>query len=470
MVESPKIADVFKTEQTNRHRPSMFNGIPYVYTMEQNEPLCTVGLIFALPKVPGLGSSLSALWKTVGSSAITCQIDEETCLLGFHVLRNDKIALDRKLQSIKKFLHSEGIKPSVFAHTFNSDKKCLLDGDPIRIFEGIVNMHTLGDVTSFKTPPHRQFPAFADIVDIETLRNILSTSKTALVSLNGNEERSRYIINVLGIGRHTTAVNTTQTKPIQTTRTQTKPPYPTKSEGQTETAPSTLASGHSIMSTSESMVCSSEEVQQSGSGSGTSVTDVGYEWDRCGDLVYVGKFWNAQEFSLIPFGDYKDAQTGWGLVPSVVETILGGGFTFSSGGPGKGLLSRYQQLVLPFVGVQHAMATTKKQWLGYHLSSSRVVSSIAARTCEDELYRLADKGPSKEELQRTKNQLSFNLEDVDTFDLLRNYGQQLLQHDRIMNLPQDYLLGIDAVTKKQIQKALAAILSRPPIKVTLYKS
>ncbi|MFH4973642.1 hypothetical protein AB6A40_000351 [Gnathostoma spinigerum] len=161
---------------------------------------------------------------------------------------------------------------------------------------------------------------------------------------------------------------------------------------------------------------------------------------------------------------YKDDD----FIPScVLQTLMGGGGSFSAGGPGKGM---YTRLYVDVLNKCHYMynataynQTYKDSGIFYiHASSEPRLIGETARVIVNEFLRLS-KGTEAEELERAKTQLKsqlmMNLEmrPVMFEDLVR----QVIGHG-FRRKPQEYLDKIDAVTNDDIVRFAERMLSTIP--------
>lgn len=161
------------------------------------------------------------------------------------------------------------------------------------------------------------------------------------------------------------------------------------------------------------------------------------------------------------------------LVPiCVLHTLLGGGGSFSSGGPGKGMYTRlYSQVLNKHLWVTSAMAFN-------HCYSDSGVFGIMA-SCDDatQLNALVEvvgtqighmAGPlSPGELARakamTKSSLITNLESRAV--VCEDLGRQILSSGKYMG-PEQLVKSIDSVTEDDIRRVAAKVLNSTPSVVT----
>jgi processing peptidase subunit alpha len=156
------------------------------------------------------------------------------------------------------------------------------------------------------------------------------------------------------------------------------------------------------------------------------------------------------------------------LVPMcVLNTLMGGGASFSAGGPGKGMYTRLYQNILnryPFVqaaSVFNAFYNETGIFGVYGAAPSQEMGSLVAAIV-DECKKMA--GPiSDVELSRAKNQLKasllMNLESRPI--LFEDIGRQVLTYGARTE-PSELLKQIDAVTSADLNAVASALLKSPP--------
>lgn len=163
---------------------------------------------------------------------------------------------------------------------------------------------------------------------------------------------------------------------------------------------------------------------------------------------------------------------GWhhdDLVPvCVLQTLLGGGDSFSAGGPGKGMYSRlYTSVLNRFYWVESAFAFSSIHadagLLGiYGACSPSHTSNLVALLC-NQLLNVANRTVDATELQRAKNQLKssvlMNLES--RMILYEDIGRQLLTYG-MRESPESVCAKIDQVTTADIQRVVQAAMAHPP--------
>jgi processing peptidase subunit alpha len=156
------------------------------------------------------------------------------------------------------------------------------------------------------------------------------------------------------------------------------------------------------------------------------------------------------------------------LVPlCVLNTMMGGGASFSAGGPGKGMYTRLYQNILNRYGFVQAASvfTAFYNDVGifgvYGTTSADCMGQLVATICE-EMKKMAV-SISAEELARAKNQLKtsllMNLESRPV--LFEDIGRQVLTYGA-RTPPEELVLQIEAVTATDLINVSKAMLKTPP--------
>jgi len=155
---------------------------------------------------------------------------------------------------------------------------------------------------------------------------------------------------------------------------------------------------------------------------------------------------------------------GWNnkdLVPiCVLQTLLGGGSSFSAGGPGKGMYSRlYREILNRYHWVESSEAFTL-----FHANSG--LFGIQGSTCHpssksaelvqvfmEHFYKCCNVKPSDIEVTRAKNMLKCNvLSQLESrLVIMEDLGRQILTYGKRESMV-DMLQKIDAVTPEDIQR------------------
>ncbi|KAI9906181.1 hypothetical protein PsorP6_016146 [Peronosclerospora sorghi] len=166
-----------------------------------------------------------------------------------------------------------------------------------------------------------------------------------------------------------------------------------------------------------------------------------------------------------PTGGWHDQD----LVPiCVLHTLLGGGDSFSAGGPGKGMYSRlYTSVLNRFYWVESAFAFSSIHadvgLLGiYGACIPSHTSNLVALLC-NQMLSVANRPVDAIELARAKNQLKssvlMNLES--RMILYEDIGRQLLTYGE-RETPESVCAKIDQVTVADIQRVVKDAMLHPP--------
>ena len=163
---------------------------------------------------------------------------------------------------------------------------------------------------------------------------------------------------------------------------------------------------------------------------------------------------------------------GWhddDLVPvCVLQTLLGGGDSFSAGGPGKGMYSRlYTNVLNRFYWVESATAFTSLHndagLLGiYGATTPEHTSNLLAILC-NQFLRIATQPVHEVELSRAKNQLKSSvLMNLETRSILyEDIGRQLLTYGH-RECPQSVCAKIDRVSENDLLRVAKRAVSTVP--------
>ncbi|CAB9525150.1 processing peptidase subunit alpha [Seminavis robusta] len=163
---------------------------------------------------------------------------------------------------------------------------------------------------------------------------------------------------------------------------------------------------------------------------------------------------------------------GWhseDLVPTcVLQTLLGGGNSFSAGGPGKGMYSRlYRQVLNRYQWAESAEAFTSIHaesglW-GITGSSQPKHSRDVIHVLADHLARLSMELVTDEELDRARNMLKCNvLTQLESrLVLFEDLGRQVLTYGHREDMDTT-CRKIDAVTKEDLQELARKAIQKPP--------
>merc|ERR1719362_1191555 len=166
---------------------------------------------------------------------------------------------------------------------------------------------------------------------------------------------------------------------------------------------------------------------------------------------------------------------GWhskDLIPlCVLQTLLGGGDSFSAGGPGKGMYSRlYREVLNRYYWVESAEAFTSMHTeaglIGITGRSSPSKSRDLLRVFAEHFMRLVSDDVNFEELDRAKNMLKCNvLTQLESrLVLFEDLGRQVLTYG-IRERTQDMCRKIEGVTKEDIGRLIRkAVLGNDSIR------
>lgn len=160
------------------------------------------------------------------------------------------------------------------------------------------------------------------------------------------------------------------------------------------------------------------------------------------------------------------------LVPAfVMQQILGGGSSFSAGGPGKGMYTRLYKGVLSehyWVEAAQSFLTLQEQagLIGIDGASHAEHTPQMLRVIIDQLFRFAVEPVSAEELARGKNMLKsmmlMNLES--RLVLCEDLARQTLTYGKRVP-PNEICAKVDAVTPQDIMAVGQRLLSAPGMAV-----
>merc|ERR1712060_1040507 len=156
------------------------------------------------------------------------------------------------------------------------------------------------------------------------------------------------------------------------------------------------------------------------------------------------------------------------LVPlCVLNTMMGGGASFSAGGPGKGMYTRLYLNILnqsPHVHTVSVFTAFYKD-VGlfgvYGATPSNCMESLVGIVCQE--MKKMGQSISPVELDRAKNQLKssllMNLERRDI--LFEDIGRQVLTYGARKS-PEELVAEIEAVTAEDVISVAKAMLQTPP--------
>lgn len=160
---------------------------------------------------------------------------------------------------------------------------------------------------------------------------------------------------------------------------------------------------------------------------------------------------------------------GWNsadLVPvTVLQTLLGGGGAFSSGGPGKGMHSRlYTDVMQQYHFVENCMAFNEQHsdagLFGVYMSGAAQDATKLVEIMHQQLKGLSKF--SAEEVKRAKNSLKGTIytHSDNPRVLMEDMGRQLLMSGKIQSAA-DFAAQIDKVTEADLTRVAKKILTQP---------
>eukprot|EP00978_Attheya_sp_CCMP212_P011681 scaffold28949_cov51-Attheya_sp.AAC.2 len=163
---------------------------------------------------------------------------------------------------------------------------------------------------------------------------------------------------------------------------------------------------------------------------------------------------------------------GWhsdDLVPAcVLQTLLGGGSSFSAGGPGKGMYSRlYREVLNRFYWAESAEAFNmfheETGLVGLSGSAPPEKARDVTRVLAEHMARLALEPVTDEELSRARNMLKCNvLTQLESrLVLFEDIGRQILTYGKREGTA-EMCAKIDAVTAQDIQEIARKAITKPP--------
>ena len=163
---------------------------------------------------------------------------------------------------------------------------------------------------------------------------------------------------------------------------------------------------------------------------------------------------------------------GWAhddVVPvCVVDTLLGGGSSFSAGGPGKGMYSRlYREVLNAYGWVESANAFSAQLYdsglVGIYGAAPPEHAGALVRIAASHLARLIDVPVKHGELARARNQLASSvLMNLETRGLLaEDIGRQVLSHGKRLD-PSELVRRIQAVNADDVIRVMKSALAHPP--------
>jgi len=201
---------------------------------------------------------------------------------------------------------------------------------------------------------------------------------------------------------------------------------------------------------------------------------VGSEEIICEPSKYVGGSSTVQQdikepFTRIAVGFEVGGWNDDDLVPTcVLQVLLGGGDSFSAGGPGKGMYSRlYREVLNRYYWAEAAEAFTlinsESGLLGIAGASAPEQATHLTHVFCEHFARLATTEVDPIELSRARNMLKCNvLTHLESrLVLFEDIGRQILTHGK-RETQHEVCERIDAVTAKDIMRVAQRCLSKPP--------
>jgi mitochondrial-processing peptidase subunit alpha len=163
---------------------------------------------------------------------------------------------------------------------------------------------------------------------------------------------------------------------------------------------------------------------------------------------------------------------GWSeddVVPvCVTDTLLGGGSSFSAGGPGKGMYSRlYREVLNSYSWVEACNGFSVQLYdsglVGIYGATLPQQAGALTEVVSTHLARLTEQAVKEVELSRARNQLASSvMMNLETRGLLvEDIGRQFLSHNKRMD-PAELLRRIQAVKAEDIMRVMRQALLHPP--------
>jgi processing peptidase subunit alpha len=176
-----------------------------------------------------------------------------------------------------------------------------------------------------------------------------------------------------------------------------------------------------------------------------------------------------EEFTFIAVAFEVGGWHSLDLVPTcVLQTLLGGGSSFSAGGPGKGMYSRLYREILN----RHRWAESAEAFTSFHSESGLwgISGSCPPQNSREmvtaitqQFDKLADEFVTDEELDRARNMLKCNvLTQLESrLILFEDIGRQILTYGKREDAV-TMCAKIDAVTKEDIREVVRKAIQKPP--------
>lgn len=189
---------------------------------------------------------------------------------------------------------------------------------------------------------------------------------------------------------------------------------------------------------------------------------------------YVGGDWRAAAdtpLTHVAFG--FEFPGGWrndkeAVAVTVLQTLMGGGGSFSAGGPGKGMYSRLYRRVLNNHGEVQSCTAFNSIYndtgiFGIHATANPGFAAKLVDIISDEFTALVGaKGLSEEELQRAKNAtISSVLMNLETRVVVcEDVGRQILTYGHRKS-PEDFVASVQALTLDDLKAVVKKVLGTP---------
>mmetsp|Transcript_9373 Transcript_9373/g.33016 ORF Transcript_9373/g.33016 Transcript_9373/m.33016 type:complete len:497 (-) Transcript_9373:1374-2864(-) len=169
-----------------------------------------------------------------------------------------------------------------------------------------------------------------------------------------------------------------------------------------------------------------------------------------------------------------EAPGGWrdfkaSVVATLLQMLMGGGGSFSAGGPGKGMYSRlYTRILNKYAWMQNCTFFTSlfndTGLMGINISAESYKADQAVGAICDEMLALTKKGAITDtQLERAKlaliSSVYMNLESKVV--VAEDIGRQILTYGH-RKAPSEFVEAVQQVTATDIQKAMLAMFKKPP--------
>lgn len=163
---------------------------------------------------------------------------------------------------------------------------------------------------------------------------------------------------------------------------------------------------------------------------------------------------------------------GWAdddVIPvCVVDTLLGGGSSFSAGGPGKGMYSRlYREVLISYSWVEACNAFSTQLYdsglVGVYGAALPPDAGSLATVMASHLARLTEARVKPLELSRARNQLASSvMMNLETRSVLcEDIGRQFLSHGKRLDTG-ELVRRIQAVSAEDVIRVMRKALASPP--------